>query len=142
MTIRDMTQSDFPAVFGFIEKLWDYNTYDAEEVHVIYDRILADENSFAYVALAGDTPIGFAEGTVFDTFWLNGPTCYLSGIFVEESMRGSGYGKALMDRVHDMAKERGCRGIVLDSGLPRTGAHAFYERYGFDKSCYGFELVF
>jgi hypothetical protein len=26
------------------------------------------------------------------------------------------------------------------SGLPRLEAHRFYETYGFEKSCYGFEM--
>ena len=40
-----------------------------------------------------------------------------------------------------LAKERGCKAITLDSGLPRVQAHGFYEHYGFEKSCYGFELA-
>ena len=34
-----------------------------------------------------------------------------------------------------------CKAITLDSGLPRVQAHGFYEHYGFEKSCYGFELA-
>ena len=44
------------------------------------------------------------------------------------------------DHVKKLAKARGCKAIILDSGMPRKAAHAFYERYGFEKSCYGFEL--
>ena len=33
------------------------------------------------------------------------------------------------------------KAITLDSGLPRVQAHGFYEHYGFEKSCYGFELA-
>lgn len=39
------------------------------------------------------------------------------------------------------AKQMGRKVVTLDSGLPRTGAHGFYEHYGFEKSCYGFELM-
>ena len=46
-----------------------------------------------------------------------------------------------MDHAKELAKQRGCKAITLDSGLPRTGAHGFYEHYGFEKSCYGFELA-
>lgn len=42
----------------------------------------------------------------------------------------------MVDHVKEFAKERGC-----NSGMQRKAAHAFYEKYGFEKSCYGFELV-
>ena len=47
-----------------------------------------------------------------------------------------------MDHAAKLAKERGCKALVLDSGMPRTEAHRFYEKYGFDKGCYGFDLIF
>ena len=53
----------------------------------------------------------------------------------------SQYGVKLLDHAKKLAKERGCKAITLDSGLPRVQAHGFYEHYGFEKSCYGFELV-
>ena len=31
--------------------------------------------------------------------------------------------------------------MKIKSGLPRVQAHGFYEHYGFEKSCYGFELA-
>ena len=39
----------------------------------------------------------------------------------------------------ELAKARGCKALVLDSGMPRKQAHRFYEIYGFEKSCYGFD---
>ncbi len=49
--------------------------------------------------------------------------------------------RKLLDHAKKLAKERGCKAITLDSGLPRVQAHGFYEHYGFEKSCYGFELA-
>ena len=48
---------------------------------------------------------------------------------------------ALLDHAKELAKQSGCKAITLDSGLPRTEAHGFYEHYGFEKSCYGFEMM-
>ncbi len=56
--------------------------------------------------------------------------------------RNNTYGIKLMDHAAKLAKERGCKALVLDSGMPRTEAHRFYEKYGFDKGCYGFDLIF
>ena len=48
----------------------------------------------------------------------------------------------MVDHVKKLAKARGCKAIILDSGMPRKAAHTFYEKYGFEKSCYGFESFF
>ncbi len=57
----------------------------------------------------------------------------------DEKYRGKGYGRLMVDHVKKLAKARGCKAIILDSGMPRKAAHTFYEKYGFEKSCYGFE---
>ena len=140
MPFKTATMDDFDIAFDYIEKLWTYNTYDREAIRKVYSEVLADDNSFAFFLVddAGKTH-GFCHGAYFNTFWLSGMTCYLSSLIVNEGERGQGYGTMLMDHARDLAKARGCKGIVLDSGMPRTEAHAFYEHYGFDKSCYGFD---
>lgn len=140
MTFKNAAPEDFATAFDYIEKLWDYNTYDRDSVRKIYDEVIADPQSFAFFLVDDDgRALGFCHGAYFNTFWLSGMTCYLSSLIVDEIERGKGYGTALMDHARALARARGCKGIVLDSGLPRTGAHAFYEHYGFEKSCYGFD---
>ena len=140
MRFQNAVMADFDTAFDFIEKLWTYNSYDREEIRHAYAEVLADPASFAFFLMDEDGhALGFCHGVFFNTFWLSGQTCYLSSLIVREGERGKGYGRALMDHARDLARARGCKGIVLDSGLPRTGAHAFYEHYGFEKSCYGFD---
>lgn len=140
MTFKTATMDDFDIAFDYIEKLWTYNTYDRDAIHDVYAKVLSDDNSFAFFLVDDDgVAHGFCHGAYFNTFWLSGMTCYLSSLIVNDGERGQGYGTLLMDHARDLAKARGCKGIVLDSGMPRTEAHAFYERYGFEKSCYGFD---
>ena len=72
---------------------------------------------------------------------MSGKTCYVSSLITKENERGKGYGTFLLDYAKKLAKEKECKAIILDSGLPRKNAHKFYEKYGFEKSCYGFELI-
>lgn len=139
MEIKTASLEDFDIAFDYIEKLWTYNTYDKEVIRKIYQTILSDENSFAFFVLEGDRYCGFCHGAYFNTFWLSGLTCYVSSLITNEEVRGQGYGVFLMNHAKALAKERGCKAMVLDSGLPREEAHRFYERYGFEKSCYGFD---
>lgn len=140
MFIRDARPEDFEIAFDYIEKLWTYNTYDRDTIRAVYESVLSREDDFAFFLFEGDEPKGFCHGTMFPTFWLSGATCYLSSIISNQADRGKGYGKALMDHAVAWAKERGCHAIVLDSGLPREEAHAFYERYGFQHCAHCYML--
>ena len=139
MAFKMATLEDFDVAFSYIKKLWTYNTYDREEIFKVYQAVLNDENSFAFFLVDEGRYLGFCHGAYFNTFWLSGMTCYLSSLIVDEHERKKGYGTKLMDYAKKLAKERGCKAIVLDSGLPRLEAHQFYEDYGFEKGCYGFD---
>ena len=130
MEFKTATMADFDVAFDYIEKLWTYNTYDKEVIRTVYADVLADENSFAFFLMDGDTYHGFCHGAYFNTFWLSGMTCYVSSIITNEDERGKGCGVKLMDHAKELAKARGCKALVLDSGMPRTQAHRFYEIYG------------
>lgn len=142
MTIRQATKQDFTHAFSFIEKLWDYNVYDKETVKRVYDEIIADDKNFVFFLCDENGKyVGFCHGSFFSTFWMSGLTCYLASIITDEKCRKRGYGRMMIDHVKDIAGSRGCKAIILDSGMPRKEAHTFYERYGFEKCCYGFELL-
>lgn len=141
MEFKTASIEDFDIAFDFIEKLWTYNSYDRTEVYDVYKKILTDPDSFAFFLFDENKCVGFCHGCYFNTFWMSGLTCYVSSIITDENLRGKGYGTALMDHARELAVDRGCKAIILDSGFPRTSAHAFYEKYGFEKGCYGFELI-
>jgi GNAT superfamily N-acetyltransferase len=56
----------------------------------------------------------------------------VAGLVVSEACRGNGIGRALMAHAEKWAVERGCRIVHLRSNLKRAGAHAFYERLGYE----------
>ena len=140
MVIRDATMEDFELAFGYIEKLWTYNNYDKELIRKVYREVLENDNDFAFFIFDEGKPMGFCHGTYFNTFWLSGKVCYVSSIISNQEVRGKGYGWRLMDHAKKLAEERKCNAIVLDSGLPREEAHRFYEKYGFTRCAYCFEL--
>ena len=131
---------DFEIAFDYIEKLWTYNKYDKEVVRKVYQEVLAGENDFAFFLFDEDKPVGFCHGHYFNTFWTSGILSYVSSIIVNQELRRKGYGRMLMDKAKEMAQERNCKALILDSGLPRVEAHKFYEIYGFEKSSYCFYL--
>lgn len=141
MTFKQAEAGDFETAFRFIRELWSYNTYEREEIRQVYEHVLQRPDSFFFFLVDEGVYQGMCHGDYFDTFWMSGATCYISSLYVVPEARGKGYGIKLVDHARALAKARGCRAMILDSGLPRVSAHRFYERYGFEKSCYGFELV-
>ena len=140
MKFKTAAKEDFDIAYDYIVKLWDYNTYNKDQLRPVYEEVIDDENAFAFFLQdENESYHGFCHGNYFHTFWMSGMTCYLSSIITNPEDRGKGYGVMLMDRAAELAKERGCKAIMLMSGLPRETAHAFYEKYGFDRGCYGFD---
>ena len=54
MKIKNATIKDFDTAYEYIKKLWDYNTYDYETTKEVYEKVLQDENSFAFFAIEDD----------------------------------------------------------------------------------------
>lgn len=141
MEYKTATLDDFDVAFNYVEKLWTCNSYDRDTLFEVYKRVLDSQDSFAFFLMDGDQYKGFCHGVYFDTFWMSGRTCYVSSIITNSDERGKGYGIRLMDHAKELAQDKGCKALILDSGFPREDAHRFYEKYGFEKSCYGFELI-
>ena len=65
------------------------------------------------------------EGTYFDS------QKNIMAIAVDSKYRGRGLGRKLLDAVENWAKEDGCAGVRLVSGMNREEAHKFYECCGY-----------
>ena len=55
---------------------------------------------------------------------------YLKELYVAEAARRSGVGKALMDTLHAVARERGCSRVEWTTDTENADAQAFYEHQG------------
>ena len=142
MFFKDADLADFDRAYEYIEQLWDYNTYDKAQVLEVYRRVIEHEDAFAFFISDEDGNYhGFCHGDYFDTFWMSGRTCYISSLITNPEDRGKGYGIQLVDHAKELAIRKQCKAMILESGMPRVRAHAFYEKYGFEKSCYGFEYL-
>ena len=134
MTIRPATEADLGTIDELIRALADYERMADE---VVMDRELLRKGLF------GDRPYaevliaevdGEAAGFAlffhnFSTF-VGRPGIYLEDLFVKPEHRGSGFGKALLKRLAEIAVERGCGRMewaVLDWNEPSIG---FYKKLG------------
>ncbi|MCX7711167.1 MAG: GNAT family N-acetyltransferase [Clostridia bacterium] len=61
-------------------------------------------------------------------------------LVTDQNERSKGYGKVLINRIEEIAKENNCHCVTLSSGLQRLEAHRFYEnKMNFDKTSYVFK---
>jgi ribosomal protein S18 acetylase RimI-like enzyme len=63
--------------------------------------------------------------------WTGADDCWLEDLYVDESARGTGLGRALVNAACERARQRGCRRMELDVNEQNTAAIAFYESLGF-----------
>jgi GNAT superfamily N-acetyltransferase len=54
---------------------------------------------------------------------------YIAKLWVDDSVRGKGFGTRLMKAAEELARQRGCIGVVLDTF--EYQARPFYERLGY-----------
>src|SRR5437868_192253 len=133
-TIRDATASDVPIILQLIRDLATYERApdDVVATEAGLTEVLFSKHPAAYVLLAFESgePVGFAVYFFNFSTWLGRPGLYLEDLFVKPSVRGQGYGRALLVRLAKIARDRGCGRMewaVLDWNEP---AIAFYKNLG------------
>ena len=131
--IRAATEADVPLILRLIkglaayEKLPDAVTGTEE---VLYDSLFARRAAEVIIGEYEGKPVAFALFFHnFSTFQCL-PGLYLEDLFVREEYRGRGFGGAMLRRLAQIAKERGCgrfEWICLDWN---ENALAVYRKLG------------
>ncbi|SEB50665.1 GNAT family N-acetyltransferase [Paenibacillus sp. GP183] len=107
-----------------------------EPINVLPERIAEinnDTNNFLYVYDVD----GQVKATVFLSFFLDPmfglqPYALVENIVVDDSVRGRGIGKKLLDHIDMVCREQNCTKIMLLSNSFRVDAHKFFEANGFN----------
>ena len=133
-SIRFATKDDVSTILQFIRALAKYEHLEHEVVateSLLQETLFGDRpQAETLLAFEGDTPVGFALFFSNYSTFLGRAGIHLEDLFVLESFRGRGYGKALLDKMQDIAKERNAGRLewnVLDWNTP---AIEFYESMG------------
>jgi GNAT superfamily N-acetyltransferase len=132
--IRFATEADVPLILRFIRELAEYEKLPHECVATeeAVRSTLFGERRFAEVLIAesGSEPAGFALFFHNYSTFLAKPGIYLEDLYVRPEFRGRGYGKALLMRLTELARERNCGRVewaVLNWNTPSI---EFYKSLG------------
>ena len=72
--------------------------------------------------------VGITHYLFHDHAWSAKPVCYLQDLFVDAATRGTGCGRALIERVARAARERGCLRLYWTTKEDNATARLLYDR--------------
>jgi predicted N-acetyltransferase YhbS len=130
VVIRSPSPRDLPGLASLLGELGYPASPSAVESRL--KRMGAHAEVVVFVADRGGVAVGVATGHRLDVIHHDTPVAMLSAMVVAATERGRGTGRALVDAVETWAISSGARRITVASGLAREGAHAFYERLGYE----------
>ncbi|MBR2769428.1 MAG: GNAT family N-acetyltransferase [Solobacterium sp.] len=133
MTFRFADEKDCALILDFIRQLADYGKLSDQVVaseDMLKEWIFDKKKAEVLFVLEGEKEVGFA--LFFHNFstFLGRAGIYLEDLFVLPEYRNKGYGKALLIKLAQITKERGCgrlEWLCLDWNTPGI---AFYRSLG------------
>ena len=138
INIRKATENDFPAIFGLITELAEYEE-SLDKVSNSLELMYEQKDYFnCYVAETEEKEIVGMALYYFSYYTWVGKTLYLDDLYVKEAWRGNGLGTRLMDKMFEIAKAEKCNRFRLQVLNWNESAIKLYEKSGFtvDKTWY------
>jgi GNAT superfamily N-acetyltransferase len=135
ITVRSVAPEDFPAW----KVLWDgYNAFygragptalPIEITYMTWSRFFdAYEPVHAMVAVDSARLVGLVHYLFHRSTIQIGPTCYLQDLFTDETVRGKGIGRALIQAVYERASAAGARRVYWQTHETNAVAMRLYDK--------------
>ncbi|WP_459503622.1 N-acetyltransferase family protein [Bacillus sp. C1] len=117
---------------------------NVEEAKAFLRNRIEREESIIFVAVEDGQYLGFTQ--LYPSFssismkelWI------LNDLFVQESKRGAGVGKKLLEAARNFASENGAKGLKLQTEIDNISAQRLYAENGYlrDNHYFHYELTF
>ncbi len=72
---------------------------------------------------------GFTISVLHEGTWTLKPICYLEDLFVAPAVRGKGLGRALIEDIVSLARERGCSRLYWHTRAENRDARRLYDKF-------------
>jgi len=135
ISIRPVVRQDFPQWLP----LWDgYNKFygrsgptalPADITQMTWARFFdAYEPVHALVAESDKRLVGLTHYLFHRSTITIGPSCYLQDLYTDESLRGKGIGRALIEAVYEQARVAGAGRVYWQTHETNTAAQKLYDK--------------
>ncbi|SDN47278.1 GNAT family N-acetyltransferase, partial [Allokutzneria albata] len=105
-----------------------YKTVETDENYErTWQRLLAGDGVHGIAAHLDGRLVGIAHYLFHSAVWMD-DSCYLQDLFVDESARGHGAARALIERVAEAARGRGCPRLYWQTHQDNATARALYDK--------------
>lgn len=132
LEIKDATAADHAAWLDLWQRYLAFYkvTLAAEVTDHTWARLLDPASllsgRFAYI---DGKMVGFAIHHHHASTWVAGDDCYLEDLFLDMSARGHGIGRALLDDLVVISREKGCKRLYWHTDKDNTTARRLYDHY-------------
>ena len=103
--------------------------FDGPADEVATRRFLSDDRHHLLIAYVEEAPVGFVTGVEM-THPDKGTEMFLYELGVDEGARRQGIGRALVDRLGDLARQRSCYGMWVITDDDNRAARGTYAAAG------------
>ena len=104
------------------------STISPEQTELTWKRLISNEmKMFGFVAESEEGVIGFTHCLFRPSTWTETDYCYLEDLFVDPNIRGKGIGRALMNKVIDLAKEKKSKRVYWTTQEFNKTARILYD---------------
>ena len=130
LTIRAIVEKDkdqwLKLWAGYLE--FYKSTISLEQTELTWKRLINNEQKmFGFVAESEEGVIGFTHCLFRPSTWTETDYCYLEDLFVDPNIRGKGIGRALMNKVVELAKEKNSKRVYWTTQEFNKTARVLYD---------------
>lgn len=140
--IRSATINDLEKILVLNRALFEYETRFNTEYNLdwtysetgksYFKRKIEADKDIALVAEINKDVVGYVVvSTYSQPFFKENPIAELDNMFIEESYRGKGIGKKLVEEAKKLAKEKGAKRFKVGAAAQNEKAIKFYQSCGF-----------
>jgi GNAT superfamily N-acetyltransferase len=104
------------------------STISPEQTELTWKRLINNElKMFGFVAESEEGVIGFTHCLFRPSTWTETDYCYLEDLFVDPNIRGKGIGRALINKVVELAKEKNSKRVYWTTQEFNKTARVLYD---------------
>ncbi|WP_201594346.1 GNAT family N-acetyltransferase [Psychrobacter vallis] len=83
---------------------------------------------YGFGAWKDDILVGITHVVLHPNTWNTTECCYLEDLYVSETVRGKGVGRALIEQVYDFANQKNCNRVYWTTQESNTDARQLYDK--------------